>query len=329
MTTNGNTALAVHHEQTYSPQQMALLKDTLSPGNRLSNDELALLVEIAKRTGLDPFRKQLYAIRRGGRLTFQVGIDGLRSIAVRSGHYEGQVGPFWCGADGTWKDVWLQSTPPAAAKVGVYRRGCREPIWAVARFSAYAQDNLWKTMPEVMIGKCAEALALRKAFPEDASGLYAEEEMDQATTVPHDPETGEVRETPSQPPPGPSPLSVARFDQRRAELMAAQTLDALRKVGTAISADAKTTALTLEQQAQLRELAKARKATIVEREKAVKQAADDAALDIGSDPAGIGPGKGRVEDTASGRTTFAPGWDQADSPPPADVELDDDMPGRM
>ena len=177
------SALAVNSDQQmWDTKQLAALKQ-LGLTNA-SNGDLAVFLHYAQRTGLDPFARQLYMIERGGRYTIQASIDGLRIVAQRSGEYAGQVGPFWCGEDGTWTDIWLEKTPPMAAKVGVLRKGFVEPLWAVAKFDGYnANSPIWKKMPDLMIAKCAEALALRKAFPNDLSGIYTAEEMEQATPV--------------------------------------------------------------------------------------------------------------------------------------------------
>ena len=162
----------------WTPEQTQLISTTIAPG--CSNDELRLFAYACQRTGLDPFSKQIYAIKRGGKMTIQAGIDGLRAIAERTGQLDGSE-TFWCGEDGQWADVWLGSKPPAAAKTIIHRKGCQHPFTGTARFADYnAGQGLWSKMPAAMIAKCAEALALRKAFPADMSGVYSTDEMDQA-----------------------------------------------------------------------------------------------------------------------------------------------------
>lgn len=150
-----------------------------------------------ERTGLDPIARQIYAIKRGDDWGIQVSIDGFRLVADRSRLYAGQLPIEWTADGVTWTDVWLGDDPPAAARATVLRKDFSEPMVAVARYSSYVVMNdewagpsgsrtktgkqipgpMWARMPEVMIGKVAEALALRKAFPQELSGLYTEDEM--------------------------------------------------------------------------------------------------------------------------------------------------------
>jgi phage recombination protein Bet len=169
---------------TFDSRKMQLIKDVIAKD--CTTVELGLFVEVCKRTGMDPFARQIYAIKRGGVMTIQMSIDGFRLIAERSGQYRGQLGPYWCGEDMEWKEVWVEEEAPTAAKVGVLRADFAEPLWATARWKSYAQHGrdglsaMWAHMGDLMLAKCAEAQALRRAFPNDLSSVYATEEMDQA-----------------------------------------------------------------------------------------------------------------------------------------------------
>ena len=76
---------------------------------------------------------------------------------------------------------------PTRCKVAVYRfRGDvrYQAAVGVAYFAECSQNNtMWNKMPHIMLAKVAEALALRKAYPQDLSGLYTSDEMSQAETV--------------------------------------------------------------------------------------------------------------------------------------------------
>lgn len=184
-----NTAIAKTSTAIASSWQDKLeaVKSMCAP--KASMAEFEVFCHTANQTGLDPLRRQIYMLNMGGgRHSIITGIDGFRLIANRSGKYAGQAGPFWCGPDGVWVDVWLKKEAPAASKVGVFKAGFAEPLWGVAIFGEYSKGVAnWKSMPAVMIAKCAEALALRKAFPEDLSGVYTNDEMEQAVDVKAEP----------------------------------------------------------------------------------------------------------------------------------------------
>lgn len=171
--------------------KVELLKRTIAKG--ATDDELDMFLARIESTRLDPFLGQIFAVKRRAKdddgnwttvMSIQTGVAGLELIAHRTGEFQGLDGPYWCGPDGEWRDVWLSETYPAAAKVGVYRKGFVQPLYGIALWREYVQTtqrgdvtSMWKTKATVMIAKCAESLALRKAFPAETSGLYTAEEM--------------------------------------------------------------------------------------------------------------------------------------------------------
>lgn len=188
-----STAIAIRDNQTTFDQLQVKALVQLGVKDATPAD-LAIFFHQCARTGLDPFARQVYLIGRKTKVndqwvtkqTIQTGIDGFRLIARRAVDRRKEslsyADTLWCDSDGEWKDVWLSSEPPAAAKVTVFRNGQQFP--AIALMSEYKQTTsagaptkMWKEKPVLMLEKCAEALALRKAFPQDLSGLYTVDEM--------------------------------------------------------------------------------------------------------------------------------------------------------
>lgn len=191
----GGGALAVGSDQTaWTDQQLAVLRSA-GVSEEVTRAELDAFLHECQRTKLDPFSKQIYLIGRYDnqlkRKVFrsQTGIDGYRVVAHRVARedraeleYEDTL---WCGPDGAWRDVWLAQQPPAAAKVVVYKGGKRySAVATLEEYAARYPDGnpypMWRRMPANQLEKCAEAKALRRAFPNDLGGIYTAEEMEQA-----------------------------------------------------------------------------------------------------------------------------------------------------
>jgi len=170
----------------FDEKKTELLKTTICKG--ATNDELQLFIHACKRTGLDPFMKQIHAVKRrtknGEVMTIQVSIDGFRLLAERSGKYSP-------GKEPTFK--YDQNDKLLSATAYVKKQtadGTWHEVAASALYDEYVQKytyngketigSFWKDKPHIMLAKVAEALALRKAFPADLSGLYTKDEMMQA-----------------------------------------------------------------------------------------------------------------------------------------------------
>lgn len=189
--TDPDVAAAMQLTERLTPLQDALgLKDLTVP-------EMQLFAMVAHHTGLDPFTRQIYAIKRGGKVTHQTGIDGYRSTAERmTGQYAGSDEATYeaceCGDEGSPRQH------PAVARVVVHRILANGHIvnqTGVARWhelkpehkksqNAYDYaDAMWWRMPYNQLAKCAEANGLRKAFPRVLGGVYIAEEMEQDRTI--------------------------------------------------------------------------------------------------------------------------------------------------
>jgi phage recombination protein Bet len=154
-------------------EQVDLIKSQVAVG--ATDNELRLFLYVADKSGLDPVTKQIYFIKRGGKMTIQTAIDGFRAIADRTGQYSSSDEPIF--------EEIGNNPVKATVTVGKVVQGVEGKFTASARWSEYYPEKnafMWDKMPHTMLGKCAEALALRKAFPAQLSGLYTGDEMDQA-----------------------------------------------------------------------------------------------------------------------------------------------------
>ena len=169
--------------------QVALIKSTIMAGKSTPSDaDLALFGMICQRSGLDPFAKQIYAIERSGRWTFQISIDGLRAIADRTGEYAGSDEPLFDEGLDLYTFEETGRKTPKVCKVTVWRnvKGIRCPFVGIARYADYAKtasrSAVWAEMPTHMMAIRAECHALRKGFPQvqQAMSAISEEPIVQA-----------------------------------------------------------------------------------------------------------------------------------------------------
>lgn len=167
----------------FTREQVELIKTTVAKGT--TDDELKLFLYTAEHTGLDPLLKQIHAVKRGGVMAIQTGIDGYRLIADRTKLYAGNDDPIFADYSDVQENGKTISVP-GRATVTVYKLvgGHAVGFTATAHWDEYYpggnQGFHWRKMPHLMLGKCAEALALRKAFPAELASIRTDEEMEQA-----------------------------------------------------------------------------------------------------------------------------------------------------
>jgi len=172
------------NHSSYTEEDIKVIKDIIDPKGKLNDSQIKQFLYVCAEKKLDPRSRQIYALPKENfqtkevTMSIQTSIDGFRIIAERTGKYApGKPTHFLTNdkgalvgatvyvkkftADGTWHEV------AATAFLNEYMPAKPSPVW--------------KSMPSVMIEKCAEARALRRAFPEAFSGLYSDDEMDQSS----------------------------------------------------------------------------------------------------------------------------------------------------
>jgi len=193
-----NKVLAIREEaavpaQSFNQEQIDILKNSICKG--VSNEEFKIFLMACQKTQLDPFMRQIYAVKRkakkadgtwGETMTIQTGIDGYRLIAERTEHY----------APGPEPTYTLDQSGNLLSATAYIKKLTKDGTWHTVSASAYMDEycqtfvdknsgekkptGMWVNMPKTMLAKCAEAQALRKAFPAEMSGVYTKEEMQQA-----------------------------------------------------------------------------------------------------------------------------------------------------
>lgn len=200
----------VHLDMT--PKQLDLMRRTVAAD--CSPEEFDLFCEVSRRVGLDPFRKQIYAVvynkdkPEKRKMSIITAIDGFRAVAERSGKYRPGEDEPEIIYDENAKDPRTNPLGIVRAIVTVYKYGPDgkwHPLKGVAYWTEFAplveiwaydadagkkrptgefelpQNSNWRKMPRVMISKCAEVQGIRKGWPEDLAGVYAPEEMERVT----------------------------------------------------------------------------------------------------------------------------------------------------
>lgn len=174
--------VALQDQSLMTAADVAILKNSKFKG--FEDHEMAYAIKMSGLLRLNPMLNQVHFVRRKNKdgsysVTTQVGIDGFRLTAQRAGGYAGSD-------DAVFE--YNEKDEPTKATTTVYRivEGQKCSFTASARWDEYYNPlgGQWDRMGHVMLAKCSEALALRKAFPAELSAVNTPEEMDQADRPP-------------------------------------------------------------------------------------------------------------------------------------------------
>lgn len=174
-----NQALAKKLESKRNTIKNTVAKDA-------TDDELDMFMHLAKEYNLDPFQGEIYFWKFGDKdPTIMTSRDGYLKIANQHPAFDGMdSGVIYPGddfkktQDGVEHslDISNMSKQPQGAYAVVYRTDREVPIRVIIPFSDYNKNNkVWNNYPSAMIQKCAESMALKRAF--SVSGLVSKEEM--------------------------------------------------------------------------------------------------------------------------------------------------------
>jgi phage recombination protein Bet len=190
------------HEAFLSPKDKELLKSGML--KEFSEQDQDMFFHYCEKTQLDPFTRQIYATSRGTenddgsrggkQLVMVTGISGFLWVAERTGQYDGDDAPQWCGIDGQWLDVWTDvNVPPSACRVTTNRKDRNHPSVAVVNWKSVAQSKkkwvngkptneweytaFWRKSGPGQLAKCALAASLRKLFPSPLANIYSDDEI--------------------------------------------------------------------------------------------------------------------------------------------------------
>ena len=158
----------------WTQEQERIIKDQVAGGMNppITNAEFAYFAEVCRTRRLSPIAGQIVPVRRGGKMIIQTTIHGLRAMADETGDYApGSPTRFITTSD----DKLFSAT----AYVLKYVHGTWHEVAEVAHWDEYRDDRspIWKDKPRLMLAKCAEALALRRAFPAKLGGIYTDDEL--------------------------------------------------------------------------------------------------------------------------------------------------------